>query len=72
MAGVKKGERLRVKEEEREEGRRKRGGWRGGRRRGEHLLKPVLGLEVRVVPSSDGSHGCRLISSVGLCGVFKV
>ena len=44
----------------------------GGRRRGEHLLKPVLGLEVRVVPSSDGSHGCRLISSVGLCGVFKV
>ena len=71
MAGVKKGERLRVKEEEREEGRRKRWGWTG-RRRGEHLLKPVLGLEVRVVPSSDGSHGCRLISSVGLCGVFKV
>ena len=30
MVGVKKGERLRVKEEEREEGRRKRGGWRGG------------------------------------------
>ena len=60
--GSKKG-RERVKEKEREERRKEE----MRRKRGEHLLKPVLGLEVRVVPSSDGSHGCWLISSVGLC-----
>ena len=65
-----------MKEERKEEERRKRvkeeGKEEEERKRGDHLLKPVLGLKVRVVPSSDGSHGCRLISSVGLCGVFKV
>ena len=59
VKGERESERGRKKEEE-------------GRKRGDHLLKPVLGLKVGVVPSSDGSHGCWLISSVGLCGVFKV
>ena len=58
----------------RREGEREGGrdGGNEGTKEGSHLLKSMFGLKVWVVACPDGPHGGGLISSVRLCGVFKV